>query len=437
MRKSVCAVILIGLLPLALAAQPAGQSPFTDEGAAAAMVPGGWLVAEGRANSALQSGFPAVATLIYRGILVDPALPADARPRITLALITALLDAGDVAAAEKAVQAFDGPRDSAYRLRAGLLAAHARRQQAARAELNEIVAEQLSAAERGWWLFLQAQVADMDNDVQRANGLYEQAAQAATSEQQRARFVLGQAQALLRSGSPTEQDLAAWRTNMDRFSGQRVGYDSARYYAAGLARLGRQTEALGVLERQLLALPPTERNVADQFRLLIGLIAGETSPTARRAFRDLVREGVRPETQRTALYALARGTRSVAERQQLRRDLSALISAPQQHPIIEDLLLVRAQTALADKQSNVAEEDARVLLDRFPGSPLRAAALGVRLSVARDARLYRTAADNCTQLRATLPPGRERSELGVLLAETFFRSGDFKNAADAYDAALR
>ncbi|MDP2136500.1 MAG: tetratricopeptide repeat protein, partial [Candidatus Didemnitutus sp.] len=228
-----------------------------------------------------------------------------------------------------------------------------------------------------------------------------------------------------------------WRTNMDRFSGQRVGYDSARYYAAGLARLGRQTEALGVLERQLLALPPTERNVADQFRLLIGLIAGETSPTARRAFRDLVRDGVRPETQRTALYALARGTRSVAERQQLRRDLSALISAPQQHPIIEDLLLVRAQTALADKQSNVAEEDARVLLDRFPGSPLRAAALGVRLSVAWDARLYRTAADICTQLRATLPPGRERSELGVLLAETFFRSGDFKNAADAYDAALR
>ena len=41
------------------------------------------------------------------------------------------------------------------------------------------------------------------------------------------------------------------------------------------------------------------------------------------------------------------------------------------------------------------------------------------------------------QLRAVIAPGRERAELGVLLAEAFFRADDFKNAADAYDAALR
>jgi cellulose synthase operon protein C len=192
-----------------------------------------------------------------------------------------------------------------------------------------------------------------------------------------------------------------------------------------------------VLERQLLGLVAAQRAAADQFRLLIGLIAGETSPVAKRAFIDLVRNGVRAETQRTALYALARGTRTASDRAQVRRDLTELISGPRLHPIIEDLLLVRAQAALADRQYGQAEEDARLLLDRFPASPLKAAALGVRLAVAWDARLYRTAADVSTQLRAVLPPGRERSELGVLLAEAFFRSGDFKNAADAYEAALR
>jgi len=437
MKLSVRVVLLLCVLASVLRAQLASESPLSSAPAAAATAPGNWIVAEGRAASALQSGFPATATVLYRTILADPALPAEARPRMRQALITALLDAGDVAAAEQEIATYDGPKDSPYRLRAGLVAANARRLAPARAELAEVNAEDLPAVDRGWWHFLQAQIAELENDFTRANAQYTQAIQAAVSEQQRARFSLGQSLSILRGAAPGEAELAALRANMENFSGRALGFDSARYYAVGLAKLGRQNEAIAVLERQLLLVPASERNVADQMRLLIGLIAGETNPTARRAFRELVRSGLRPETQRTALYALARGTRSAAEREQLRRDLTELINGVQIHPIIEDLLLVRAQTALQDKRANDAERDARELLDRFPGSPLKAAALGVRLAVAWDARLYRTAADVSTQLRAALQPGRERSELGVLLAEAFFRSGDFKSAADAYDAALR
>lgn len=438
MRIFVRLAAMLLLLTAWSRAQIASPSPLTSERANAATTPGGWIVAEGRANSALQAGFPATAVLLYRDVLGDPALPAEARPRVTLALVTALLDTGDVAAAESELKGYTGPSDSAYRLRAGLLAAHARRLPQARTELGEVNVDHLAAVDRGWWFFLQAQIADLENDVTRANGLYDQAVQAAVSDQQRARFSLGQAQAQLRMANPpSEQELSAWRGNMERFAGQRLGYDSARYYAAGLYRLNRGNEALAILERQLPAIPASERNVADQFRLMIGLIAGESTPVARRAFRELVRSGVKPETQRTALYLLARGSRMPAEREELRRMLSELIGAPTLHPIIEDLRLVRAQAALADKQYNAAEEDARLLLEFFPGSPLKPAALGVRLSVAWDLRLYRSAADLASQLRALVAPGRERSELGVLVAEAYFRAGDFKNAADAYDAALR
>jgi hypothetical protein len=438
MRKIVRLAAMLLLLAGVVCAQTVSPSPLASERANAAAMPGGWIVAEGRANSALQSGFPATAALIYRDVLGDPALPAEARPRVTLALVTALLDAGDLAAAETELKGYNGPSDSAYRLRAGLLAAHARRLPAARAELAEVNADHLPAADRGWWFFLQGQIADLENDVVRANNFYNEAVQAAVSEQQRARFTLGQAQAQLRMTTPpTDAQLAAWRGNMERLSGQSLGFDSARYYAAGLARLNRQSEAITTLERQLLIVPPSERNIADQIRLMIGLIAGETMPVARRAFRELVRSGVKPETQRTALYLLARGARTPAEREELRRMLSELISAPTLHPIGEDLRLVRAQAALADRQYNAAEEDARRLLEFFPGSPLKPAALGVRLSVAWDLRLYRSAADFATQLRTLVAPGRERSELGVLVAEAYFRAGDFKNAADAYDAALR
>ena len=434
--------VVLGMLVMSLGggslrAQVASESPLASARAAAEAAPGGWIVSEGRAASALQLGFPATAAGLYRQLLADESVPATARARVHQGLITALLDGGEVEAAEKELAAYTGPKDSPYRLRAGLVAANARRVAAAKAELAEVNANDLPAVDRAWWLFLQGQIAQLDGDFARANAQYDQAMQAAVSEQQRARFALGQALTILAGGAPSESELATLRANLERFAGQRLGFDSARFYAAGLAKLGRQNEAIGVLERQLLIVPASERNVADQMRLLLGLIAGESSPTARRAFRELVRSGQRPDTQRTALYALARGTRTAAEREQLRRDLSELINGAQLHPIIEDLRLVRAQALLQDKRFNEAEQDARRLLDQFPGSPLKAAALGVRLAVAWEARLYRTAADLATQLRAVLAPGRERSELGVLLAEAFFRSGDFKNAADAYDAALR
>ncbi len=438
MRRIVRFAALLLVVTAVARAQTANPSPLTSERANAATAPGDWIVREGRANSALQSGFPATAALLYRDVLADPALAGEARPRATLALVTALLDAGEVAEAEAELKNYKGPSDSSYRLRAGLLAAQTRRRDAARTELGEVNAGDLSAGERAWWFFLQAQIADLDNDVVRANSLYSQAIQAAVSEQQRARFTLGQAQAQLRMANPpTEQELNAWRNNMEKHAGQGLGYDSARYYAAGLYRLNRGSEALAVLERQLLVIPAGERNVADQFRLMIGLIAGETTPVARRAFHELVRSGVKAETQRTALYLLARGSRTPAAREELRRALGELIGAPSLHPIIEDLRLVRAQVALMDKQYNAAEEDARLLLEFFPGSPLKPAALGVRLAVAWDLRLYRSAADLASQLRLLVAAGRERAELGVLVAEAYFRAGDFKNAADAYEALLR
>ncbi len=428
--------LCLGLAAVPLAAQVAGPSPLADV-APATMVPGGWIVAEGRANAALQAGFPATAAEIYRTILHDADVPADSRHRLTLALVTALLDGGEIAEAEKALAAYDGPRTTAYQLRVGLVAANARRIPQAKAALAAGRVDDLSAPDRGWWIFLQAQVADADGDTVQANNLFEQAEKTAVSDLQRARFTLGLEQTRLRTNQPGEAQLAALRGNMERFQGTRTGYTYVRTYAAALAGLGRAAEAQSLLQRQLAVVPVSERDAADQLGLMLGLIAGEGSVAGRQAFKQLLRDGQKPETQRLALQLLARGVKTSVDREQLRHDLSELIAAPTQHPIIEDLLLVRAQTALADQIYAPAEEDAHALIDRYPGSPLKAPALGVRLAVAWDLKRYRTAADVIAQLRALLAPGRERAELGVLLAEAFFRAEDYKNAADAYDAALR
>lgn len=417
-------------------AQVAGPSPLVSDQATAQLVPGGWMVAEGRANAALQTGFPATAAGIYRELLRDPALPTETKHRVTLALVTALLDAGELAAAESALQGYNGPRNTSYHLRAGLLAATGRRSAQAKSALAAGKIDELPVADRGWWFFLQAIAADAEGDIVQANNFYDQAVRAAVADLQRARFVLGQEQSRLRTGQVNEAQLATLRGNMERFQGQRTGYTYVRTYAAALAGLGRAAEAQAVLQRQLAVLPPTERDAADQLGLMLGLIASEGSVAGRQAFKQLLRDGQRPDTQRLALQLLARGAKTTAEREQLRRDLSELIGAPTQNAIIADLMLARAQTALLDKAYAPAEEDARALLERYPGSALKAAALGVRLAVAWDLKRYRTAADLIAQLRTVIAEGRERAELGVLLAEAFFRSEDYKNAAAAYAAAL-
>lgn len=421
-----------GVLP----AQPlVAPAPLTAPGAG--LAGGDWIVREGRADQALEAGFPATAAAGYREVLALAGLPDDARRRGELALVTALMEAGELREAESVLQGHAGPRDTRYLLRSGLLAANGRRWAAVRAALEAGRAEELPPEERGWWYFLQALLADNEGDFGRANTLYEQAAELAGSSLARARIVLGQEQARLRAGQASEAQLATLRGNMERLQGTRPGYIAARTYAAALHELGRTGEAQAVLQRQLDNLPPSERDTADQLRLMLGLIAGETSEAGRRAFLQLVERGQRPETQRIALQLLARGARTPAERARLRADLTRWLGPPGGHPIAEELLLTRALVRLADGLNPDAESDARALLDNYPGSPLRPAALGVRLAVAWEERRYRSVADITAQIRTLLPAGRERAELGVLLAEAFFRAEDYASAADAYDATLR
>lgn len=442
-------LFMLCLSAVPLSAQLAAPSPLMDESVAAQGTPGEWIIEEGRADAALHAGFPATAAVVYRAILDNPVVPPATAHRVTLSLVTALMDAGEPDAAEKTLEAYTGAHNTPYQLRVGLLAITAGRLAPARAALAAGRIEDLTAADRSWWYFLQAMVADAEGEITAANNYYEQAADGAVSELQRVRFLLGQEQSRLRAGQVAESQLAALRGNMERFQGTRLGYTAVRTYAAALAGLDRAAEAQAVLQRQLAVLPPTERDAADQLGLMLGLIAGENSGAGRQAFKQLLREGLRPDTQRLALQLLARGAKTPEERRQLRRDLSELINAPTPHAIIEDLLLARAQTALADKDYTPAEEDARALLERFPASASKPAALGVRLVVAWESKRYRTAADVIVQLRAVVPPGIDRSELGVLLAEAWFRAGadaeargadgkgEFRNAVDAYEAALR
>lgn len=424
--------------------QPGPIAPFFPR--AATVSPGPQVSMELEAKRALELGLPAIAVELYREIFDDPATTPAVRNRVVIGLATALLEEDRIDEAGKVLQRFVGLPTPALRLRQAMVAVRERRIDAAKAEAQALTPDELDAEDRGWLFFLRGLLADEARDGGQAGGFYQQAIEAAGAsslQAQRAWFVLARERAKLILGTATENDLATLRQTLERNAGRAAGYSAVSQLAVGLSVLGRRGEAITFLQGQLQALPRQERQTNDEWRLLLGVIAGADQSEGRIALRGLLENSSDRDRQRAALRLLARASRTGAGREDFRALLDQLMSAPMPHPILEDLLLVRAQTALSEKSYTQAENDANRLLTEFPGSPLKAAAYGVLTESAWEQGFYRNAATQASKARAELPPGETRAQLGVLVAEAYFRAAefgkspaDYRTAADAYGAAL-
>jgi hypothetical protein len=385
------------------------------------------LLQQQAAQHALQLGLPTVAAEIYRGLL---AVPGGDRAALTLALATALLDDGHVDEADKALQGMVAERGASWHLREGLIAAVRKNFDAARTEAAAVKPEELGPADLGWFYSLQGQLADAAGDGPKAQAFYDQAAGVAASDQQRAQFELAKRKAELRAGRWDDSLLDELRGNVDKYQGTLTGYQYVRQYAVVLDLAGRKNEAVALLQRQLPSLPPGAQATADDFHLLLGLIAGPDTDPGRQALTELLRSGGDRTMQRIALQLLGPATAQPGGL------LDELIGLTPPHPILEDLLLFRAQVNLMDKRYGLATADANLLREKFPGSTLMPAAFGVLLGVAWEQRRYHLAADFAMKAREALPPGQTHAQLGVIEAEAWFRASDFRSAADAYAAVL-
>ncbi len=397
------------------------------------------------AHRAQELGFPSLAAGMYRQLLT---LPGADQAGLTLALASALLDDGQPAESDKILQALPGPHSSAWHLRVALAAVQLRKVDVARTELAAIKLDELSAADGAWASFLQGAIFDIQipQDLTKANSFYIKAEESAPNEMARARFKLAGEQVRLVLNAPSEAQLRQTRLNYDANRGRPFAYEFAKTHAQALHQLGRTKEAADFLQGVLQSMLPQERSQGDQLLLVQGLIADKApGGLGRRALSQLLATGSDQRLQRVALQLLARASSDEVTRGVLRAELNRLIDAPTKHPILESLLLVRGQLALTEKDYAQAERDARALLEQYPGSPYTVHAFGVLTASTWEQRRYRAAADNARKARGVLPAEARsaRAELVLLEAEAWFRAGgagdngDFRNAADAYAAALK
>ncbi len=401
------------------------------------------LLVQDGAQRALEMGFPSLAIQQLDGLIASPGLTAVQRNALLLDRVTALLDDNRVSEAEQTLQRYTGNQTAAYHLRAALVAGRMRRFEILRAELAAFRPDELTDLDRGWYYFLQGIAAESGSDFGRAAQYYQQAVDAAGSSVQKARFVLAREQSHLALGEASDAQVASYRQNMERYAGRALGYRAVSDLAIALNTRGDRSGAISVLQTQLQNLPREQRLVNDEWMLLLGLIAGPSEGTGRNALRNLLTSGNDREKQRVALQLLSRNATEPGRREEFQAKLDELIALPKPHPLLEELLLFRAQLALTDRkegQANVtrAEEDVTQLLQRFPGSQLKAFAYGILTNAAWERGQYRNAANLATKSREQVPPPPKetRARLGLLVAEAYFRSKDFGNASDAYRAAL-
>lgn len=408
---------------------------------APAATTGGETVTLISAQRAQELGLSSLAAELYGQLLETPG--AD-RGALILARATALLEAGLATEAEQALAGFSGTRGAAWHLRAGLAALQLKKRDEAQREWDATKMEELPVADRPWYWFLQGALWDTvaardGSAVSKANEAYVKAENSAATELARVRFQLAAEQVRLRFAPPADAAIEEMRRTFERLQGRAGGYEAARLYAVMLFEARRTIDAVAFLQqRVLLTLPPQERERADDFRLLLGLIADRGREVAgRNALTQLIETGVRPDKQRAAVQLLAEASQTEPGRGQFRAVLSKLIGVATKHPILDSLLLFRAQLALGEKNYGPAEDDARSLLQQFPGSQLRVHAFGVLTAAAWEQRRYRLAADSAAKARSELAEGPVRAQLGLLVAEAWYRGGDFRAAADAYEAVLR
>ena len=392
----------------------------------------------GAANDALKAGFSSLASRLYLEVMIDTTLSSEKRPEIILNLVTALVSESRYDEAIQALESYPDRNDSAYLLRQGLLAFQRGNRKGAETVAARISLKELSLSDRPWYYLLNGLIEEAEGKQMEAISYFDQAREHSMTDTQQAQFEAVSYRSRLVSGFADETLVADLKAKMSASKGERAGYQFARAYATALEQIGRKEEAIQVLEEQLKYISVDERDLEDQLLLLLGLIAGERSDRGKSAFQSLLSEGKNRNLQKIGLLLLAREALENTPTNNFKLVLDELIAQPRKHPLLDELYYFRALIFLESNRFELAEKNAKTLLEQFPGSILKNSAIRLLayISWKRDPPQYRTTADYLNKLRSGLPAGPDRWHLAILMADCYYLNLDYDKAVDAYRLAL-
>jgi TolA-binding protein len=439
-----CHFLVLGLLPLMGGAGLSAQVPLVVNEIAQSgqndLIRLDWRIEA--AERALESGLASSAEAIFRAVLGYEATLAEAQAaEVRLGLAKSLIAQKRFVAARSELEAipelYGAPELALYsaiavygeggpRVEAGTF----------RSLVATIDPTSLLGKDAPWYAFLEALVAELDGDPVAASKSFKQAANLAGTPMLRAHFESLAVRHEVVNGEADDTLASELGTQLNRYEGQAGAYPFVREYAVVLHRLGRTDEAIAAIDRGLANISAGYgADEREQLRLLKGVILGADSVSGRAALKELIRNGKNRETMAIALQILARAPDQDSD---LLDFLKVMITRTDRHPLLSQMYYLRSQLALKyPEMMAVAEEDARILLEQFPGLSeiTHVYRLLAYAALKREPPQYRAAADFLIQLRDQSEDESALIELNHLIGDCYFLNGDFANAVDFYVAA--
>jgi tetratricopeptide (TPR) repeat protein len=429
-RAALRLVLSCGLL---LAGRAAGQEAVplaAPDKPAAGRVEGAAMLAS--ADEALAAGLPSVAADLYAR-----AMAVGGEGDLVHKLATALSASGRGADAalllsEKPVATPLWKLDMAVALLLQDKADEARPLLTLPFDENALPAESVP-----WYHFALGMLKAASGDAKGASDEYARAVQNAP-QYLSSRVELAMLRDELEKGPVTADTIGSLREKVRSAAGQREGFEAARLLAVALAKSDRQMEALSVIDEALGYAGVAESGMRERLLILLAQLAGPETQRGRTALQEILMNPASDRHSMMNAVAMLYSAEDAAGPDAFRGVLDAVISANPSHPLMDALLLLRSDNALKAGRYDDSSFDARRIVDQFPASTLRHAALRTMAYIAfvRTPPQYRTAASTLAGLRGELPDGPERAQTGVLIADCFFLNGDFANAAAAYTDAF-
>jgi tetratricopeptide (TPR) repeat protein len=433
--KLLIAVPVFACTSIMLAAEPASQIDTRDS---ARDIDADWRAIA--ATTALRMGLSSRAAFLHEELLATS--PEHSINEITINLAIAYIQMGDDTRARFVLERIS---DDTLRDRRALylLITNYRLNQPTplptiKEDLEKIDPSALNRFDLPWYHLLQALALEDSGEFEAIAEALNQARETATESGQGSLFEALLLREEMRHAPLEETQLLNLQTRLQAAAGEAAAFPFARQYAIALHAAGRSAEATAAIDQQLAVSTDFGVREREQLLLLKGMILGADTGDGRAAFRELIRGGSHREAMAIALQLLAMQARpDTPESSNLASFLDELVTRSEPHPLLGEIYLIRAQLSLDRNDIALAEEDARHLLERFPGlhSIHRAYHVLGLSALRRDPPQYRTAANFFQQYRDAVNDPLLRQQLAIIIGDCYFLNQDFDNAAEFYRAA--
>lgn len=425
-KKFLLANLLLVNLCSAVPVDTASILPTTDQ------TPKQWKIVA--AKNALDVGLFHIAENLYREVYDQESDPT-VQQIIGLQLASTLINEAKYVEASKVLSQIPEKNSAEAQLLLAV-ASFSKNADLSKKLIEQINVKELSPEYQPWLYITKGLIAQTNLNLKEARNYFQEAQELAKSESLKLHIDT----LLFRIENSSGKSIESLEKNLKKKLEKDKNAPHAttlKQYAIVLDDLGKKEEAVELLEKSLDSLAHKDVNETDSIILLTALIAGPETEKGRISLEKIVERKQDIELSKVALSILAQQV-DTNGRNYL-NFLNKLIEAPQQHPLIDTLLIQRAQLALSLQENDIAQADTTRILDEYPGSNHYTKALRILAYIAwsSDPPRYRIAADILTKLAKTIKDGHERAEINMLIADCYFLNNDYENAARLYTTLLQ